>query len=52
VDGVLNYRGCKYKLPDSNIYFVDDEKVKLLKQIIDATDCKTDFYIMEVPVNR
>jgi hypothetical protein len=40
VDGVLNYRGCKYKLPNSNIYFVDDEKIKLLKQIIDATDCK------------
>jgi histidinol phosphatase-like enzyme len=40
IDGVLNYSGCKYKLPDSSIYFVDDEKVKLLKQIIDATACK------------
>ena len=40
VDGVLNYRGCKYKLPNSNIYFVDDEKIKLLKQILDATDAQ------------
>lgn len=40
IDGALNYRGCHYKLPNSNIYFVDDEKIKLLKQIIDATNCK------------
>lgn len=35
IDGVLNYIGCPYKI--GSIYFVDDEKIKLLKQIIDAT---------------
>lgn len=39
IDGVLNYTNCPYKLPDG-WYFVDDEKIKLLKEIIDATDAK------------
>lgn len=40
IDGVLNYRGCKHKLPNSNFYFVDDAKIKLLKTIIDETRAK------------
>lgn len=38
IDGVLNYRYCKSKL--GSIYFVDDNKIKLLKQIVEATDAK------------
>lgn len=38
IDGVLNYAGCKYKI--GGIYFVDDEKIKLLKELIDNTDAK------------
>lgn len=38
VDGVLNYEKCPYKV--QGIYFVDDEKIRLLKRIIDATDAK------------
>lgn len=38
VDGVLNYNMCKAKV---GIYYgVEEEKVKLLKKIIDATDAK------------
>lgn len=38
IDGVLNYWGCKSLL--HGILFVDDKKLKLLKQIVDATDAK------------
>ena len=38
IDGVLNYIGCKSKL--RKMYFVDDEKLKLLKQLIDKTGAK------------
>ena len=39
IDGVLNYAHCPYKLPDG-WYFVDEKKIKLLKEIINATDAK------------
>ena len=38
VDGVLNYIGCPFKI--GSIYFVDDKKLKLLKQLIDRTGAK------------
>lgn len=38
IDGVLNYRNCKYTL--NGMYFVDPCKIELLKQIVDATDAK------------
>lgn len=38
IDGVFNYVGCKYKL--GHVYFVDPEKIKLLKQLIDKTGAK------------
>ena len=36
IDGVLNYRGCKARAA-TGCLGVDDEKVKLLRQIIDQT---------------
>lgn len=36
VDGVLNYRGCKARSA-TGCLGIDDEKVKLLRQIIDQT---------------
>lgn len=38
IDGVLNYRGCKYTA--YGYYFVDDAKVLLLKEIVEKTDAK------------
>lgn len=38
IDGVLNYQGCPEILYGS--YFVEDEKIALLKQIVDATGAK------------
>jgi len=38
IDGVLNYEDCPYML--GKYYFVDDEKLKLLKKLIDETDAK------------
>lgn len=39
IDGVLNYQNCKFKTP-SGYYFVDDEKIKLLKEIVEKTNAK------------
>lgn len=38
IDGVLNFTGCKDKI--GGIYFVNDEKIKILKEIIDKTGAK------------
>lgn len=38
IDGVLNFTGCRDKIGD--IYFVNDNRVKLLKEIIDRTNAK------------
>lgn len=38
IDGVLNYNGCRDLV--GGVYFVNDDKIKLLKQIIDRTDAK------------
>ena len=38
VDNVLNYVGCKYTL--GNMYFVDDEKLLLVKNLCDETNAK------------
>ena len=38
VDGVLNYVGCKHHA--YGYYFVEDDKIKLLKEIIDRTEAK------------
>lgn len=38
IDGVLNFNGCRDKI--GGIYFVNDNKIKLLKEIIDRTDAK------------
>lgn len=38
IDGVLNFNGCRSKI--GSIYFVNDNKIKLLKEIVDATDSK------------
>lgn len=39
VDGVLNNIGCRTRTP-SGCYFVDDKKVALLKELVDATGAK------------
>lgn len=39
VDGVLNKAGCKVKTP-SGFYFVEDEKVLLLKELVEKTNSK------------
>ncbi|WP_416388671.1 HAD domain-containing protein [Lacrimispora sphenoides] len=36
--GVLNFNGCRDKI--GGIYFVNDNRIKLLKKIIDATGAK------------
>lgn len=38
IDGVLNFIGCKEKI--NGIYFVNNNKIKLLKEIIDQTGAK------------
>ena len=38
IDGVLNFSGCKERL--GSIFFVNDEKIKILKEIIDKTNAK------------
>lgn len=38
IDGVLNFNGCRDKI--GGIYFVNDNKIKLLKEIIDRTNAK------------
>ena len=38
IDGVLNYNGCRERV--DGYYFVNDDKILLLKQILDATDAK------------
>ena len=38
IDGVLNFNGCRDKI--GGVYFVNDDKIKLLKEIIDRTDAK------------
>ena len=38
IDGVLNYSGCKEKI--GGIFFVNDERIKILKEIIDKTNAK------------
>lgn len=38
IDGVLNYEKCPYKL--HGVYFVDPEKIKLLKKIVDNTGAR------------
>lgn len=38
IDGVLNFNGCRNKI--DGVYFVNDNKIKLLKQIIDRTGAK------------
>jgi len=35
---VLNFNGCRDKI--GGLYFVNDNRIKLLKEIIDATDAK------------
>ena len=42
IDGVLNYNGCRDVV--GGVYFVNDDKIKLLKQIIDRTDAKVVLY--------
>lgn len=39
IDGVLNYNGCK-TLTSSGSLFVNDNKIKILKEIIDRTGAK------------
>ena len=39
IDGVLNYRGCKSKSP-SGCYGIEQDKVKLLKNIVEQTNAK------------
>jgi hypothetical protein len=38
IDGVLNFNGCRDKI--GGLYFVNESKIKLLKQIVDETDAK------------
>lgn len=38
IDGVLNFTGCKEKI--GGIFFVNDERIKILKEIIDKTEAK------------
>lgn len=38
IDGVLNFNGCRDLV--GGVYFVNDDKIRLLKQIIDKTDAK------------
>lgn len=38
IDGVLNFNGCRDKI--GGLYFVNDDKIKLLKEIIDRTGAK------------
>lgn len=38
IDGVLNFNGCRDKI--GGLYFVNDNRIKLLKEIIDATEAK------------
>lgn len=38
IDGVLNYADCKKRA--YGFYFVDDEKIKLLKELVDKTGAK------------
>lgn len=38
IDGVLNFNGCRDKI--GGLYFVNDNRIKLLKEIIDATGAK------------
>lgn len=38
IDGVLNFIGCKEKI--DGMYFVNDGKIKLLKEIIDRAGAK------------
>lgn len=38
IDGVLNYEGCPVMI--NGIYFVDDERIRLLKSIIDRTGAR------------
>lgn len=39
VDGVLNKAGCKVKTP-SGFYFVEDDKLLLLKELVEKTNAK------------
>ena len=39
IDGVLNYNNCK-ELTSTGSLFVNDNKIKILKEIIDKTDAK------------
>lgn len=39
IDGVLNFGGCKARAP-SGCLGISDSKVKLLKQIVDASDAR------------
>lgn len=38
IDGVFNFIGCRDKI--GSMYFVNDHKIKLFKQIIDTTNAK------------
>jgi len=38
IDGVLNFNGCRDKI--GGLYFVNNNRIKLLKKIIDATGAK------------
>ena len=38
IDGVLNCKYSKSRIPNSNIIGIDDDKVELLKKIIDSCD--------------
>ena len=38
VDGVLNFDGCKEKI--GGVYFVNDNRIKLLKEIVETTGAK------------
>lgn len=38
IDGVLNFNGCRDKI--GGIYFVNDDKINLLKEIIERTGAK------------
>lgn len=38
VDGVLNFEGCKEKI--NGVYFVNDNRIKLLKEIVERTNAK------------
>lgn len=39
VDGVLNHIGCRTRTP-GGVYFVEDDKIKLLKELAGATGAK------------